>query len=89
MSDRENIVDFTEERFRRSSAGKICAACDKVDAEITKLLYVDKIPAHEVLVAMAHRLGIFLGTTNADIENVSAKFGEVIKKAAKSQRNQV
>lgn len=89
MSEKQNIVDFTEERFRRSSAGKICSACDKIDAEIHQLLHVDKIPAHEVLVAVAHRLGIFLGTTNADIDRVAMKFGEVIKNAAKSQRNSI
>ena len=90
MNDEEeknNVIDLSKVRFEKSNAHKIIKACDKLDSDVKKLLFSDRIPPHEVLGAIAHRLGVFLGHTNADLEKAVEKLASIILNAAKNTRD--
>ena len=84
--EKDNVVDLSKVRFEKSNAGKVIKACDRLDSDIKRMFFTDKIPPHEVLGAIAHRLGVFLGHTNADLEQAVNKLASIILRAAQDTR---
>jgi hypothetical protein len=88
MDDEKKVIDLQGERFKRTNAAKILAACDRLDDDARELLYEVHIPAHELLGALAHRIGTFLGATNANIPKAVEKLAKIMLEAAERARGE-
>jgi hypothetical protein len=75
-----NVIDFSDERFSRLNAGKIVKCCNALDAEVSKLIWEDKIPPNELLVALCQRIGVYLSCTDADKEDIVKRLAKIIYK---------
>lgn len=76
----DNVIDFADERFSRTNAGKIVKACDVLDAEVVRLIFEEKIPPHELLAALCQRIGVYLSCTDANREEAVKKLSKIIYK---------
>lgn len=79
-----NVISLVEKKFERVNAGKIVAMTDAMDDQFRKLCINDDVPASEVIVAMAHRIGVYLGVTDADKEDIVKRLAKIIYKRAKA-----
>ena len=77
------VISLADERFNRTNASKIIEACNVLDAEVQRLVWVENIPPNELLAALAQRLGVYLSCTDANKEQVVKKLMKIIYKHSK------
>ena len=78
-----NIINLADQKFQRTNAFKIIEACNILDQEVQRLIWVENIPPNELLVALAQRLGVYLSCTDADKEDVVKRLSKIIYKYSK------
>jgi hypothetical protein len=74
------VIDFSDERFSRLNAGKIVKACNRLDEEVVRLIWEDKIPPNELLAALCQRIGVYLSCTDANKEEIVKRLAKIIYK---------
>jgi len=77
------VINLADEKFQRTNAFKIIEACNMLDSEVQRLVWVENIPPNELLAALAQRLGVYLSCTDADKEDVVKRLSKIIYKYSK------
>lgn len=75
-----NVIDLSDKRFSKLNAGKIVNCCNILDAEVVRLIWEEKIPPNELLVALCQRIGVYLSCTDANKEDVVKRLAKIIYK---------
>jgi hypothetical protein len=79
------VVDLKERRFHKVTAGKVVNACNELDRIVHQLLFVENVPASELISALCQRIGVYLSHTDANREKVIKKLAKIIYKHSKGQ----
>ena len=78
-----NVINLADKKFQKTNAFKIVEACNTLDSEVTRLIWVENIPPNELLAALAQRLGVYLSCTDADKEDIVKRLSKIIYKYSK------
>lgn len=80
------VINLADEKFQRGTAGKIVKATAQMDKLFEDLVVNDDVKAHELIYAMAHRIGVYLSYTDCDPDKTVKKLAKLIYKQATIER---
>jgi hypothetical protein len=83
---KDKVINLSDVRFRKTEAGKIVEVCNMIDRIVANAVFEKNLSADALLVALAHRIGVFLAHTNAPIDKMSNHLAEIIFNTATEKR---
>jgi hypothetical protein len=84
-----NVVDFKQIKTKRTHEKELSKLKTLLSHQITKMLYDDQVPCHEVLHACCEEIGYFLGISSADIDAAASKMKGIISDEANNSRDNI